>query len=72
MDRSADQPLTVEMAKARLREAGARVGVRPWIRRHPVQTLIIAATSGFLVGRAPDLRGMAALTLIRGVMKSLV
>ena len=60
------------MAKARLRDAAAHVGARPWIRRHPLQTLIIAATSGFLAGRAPDLRGMTALTLIRGVMKTLV
>lgn len=72
MDRSADQPLTVDIAKERLRKAGAGVGVRPWIRRHPMQTLIIAASSGFVAGRVPKLRNTATFTLIGQLMKALL
>ena len=72
MDRPADQPLTVDMAKARLREAAADVGVRPWIRRNPVQAIIIAVASGFVIGRTPDLRNTAATSLIRGAIRALV
>jgi hypothetical protein len=60
------------MAKARLREAAASIGMRPWIRRHPVQAIIIAATSGFVIGRTPDLRNVTAINLIRGVLRALV
>lgn len=71
MDRPADQPVTVDIAKARLREAAAGIGVRPWIRRHPVQAIIIAATSGFVIGRTPDLRNVTAISLMRGVIRAL-
>jgi hypothetical protein len=60
------------MAKARLRSSTARVGVRPWIQRHPVQTLIVAAASGFVVGRSRDLPRFAAFNLVRGVIRSLL
>jgi hypothetical protein len=59
------------MAKARLREAAAGVGVRPWIRRHPAPAIIIAATSGFVIGRTPDLRNVTAISLLRGVISAL-
>jgi hypothetical protein len=72
VDRSANEPLTVEMAKARLRATAARVGVRPWIQRHPMQTLVIAAASGFVAGRSPDLPRVAAFNLVRGVIRSLL
>lgn len=71
MDRPENQPVTVDMAKARLREAAAGIGVRPWIRRNPLQALIIAATSGFVIARKPDLRNVAAISLIRGVIRAL-
>jgi hypothetical protein len=72
VDRATDQPVTLDMAKARLRHAAADIGVRPWIRRHPLQTLVIAATTGFVVARAPDLRSTAAVSLIRGLIRTLV
>jgi hypothetical protein len=72
VDRSANEPLTVEMAKARLRATAARVGVRPWIQRHPMQTLVIAAASGFVAGRSPNLPRIAAFNLVRGVIRSLL
>jgi len=59
------------MAKARLRETAADLGVRPWIRHHPVQSIIIAATSGFVIGRAPDLHNASTLSLIHGVIRAL-
>jgi hypothetical protein len=60
------------MAKARLRDAAADIGVRPWIRHNPVQAIVIAATSGFVIGRKPDLRNAAAISLIRGAIRALV
>lgn len=72
MDRPTDQPLSVDMAKAQLREAAARASVRGWIHRHPLQTLLIAAATGFVAGRAPDLQRAASSSLLRGVIRALL
>jgi hypothetical protein len=72
MDRPADQPLTVETAKARLRETASRVGVRAWVHRHPLQTLLIAAAGGFVIARTPNLQRAAASGVLQGVIRALL
>ena len=72
MDRPTNQPLTVETAKARLRETASRVGVRALVQRHPLQTLLIAAASGFVVARAPNLQRAAASSLVHGFIRALL
>jgi hypothetical protein len=45
------QPLTVEEAKMRLREAAERASPTGYVRQHPVETMGLALVAGLLAGR---------------------
>jgi hypothetical protein len=52
MDRvPSSQPLSVEEAKTRLREAAERASPTGYVRQHPVETVGLALVAGLLAGR---------------------
>ena len=51
MDRDTPRPLSVEEAKARLREAADNASPSAWFKRHPLQALTAAVIGGFVVAR---------------------
>ena len=55
MDRESSVALSPAEAKARLRIAASRLSTSAWIRRHPYETLAIAAAGGLLLGGVPRL-----------------
>ncbi len=50
-----DRPLSVDEAKALLRETAGGVGVEAWVRRHPGRALALAFAAGWLAARNPAL-----------------
>lgn len=54
VDRTADQPLTLDEAKALLREAARGAGPRAWVRTHPGRAVAFAFFMGWLTARRPQ------------------
>lgn len=63
MDRDPNRPLTPDEAKQRLRAATREFGVAPWVRRHPLSSLVMGATAGYLLNALP--RGQYASSVRR-------
>ena len=53
MDRKTAGPLTPAEAKERLRSAAREVGMTPWIRRHPLESLAAGLALGYLLQSVP-------------------
>lgn len=49
------QPLTPEEAKARLRQAASHLGIGPWVRKQPIDAMLLGVFGGFLIGQIPRL-----------------
>lgn len=71
MDRPTDQPLSVEQAKERLREAAGRAGVASYVRRRPYTSLAIACALGALLANSPASRDVAKRALLRLLFRAL-
>jgi hypothetical protein len=66
MERKATQPLNVQEAKARLREATGANQAFSWVWSYPKEGVLAAFILGFIVGMSPTARealtsGMVAL-----------
>ncbi len=61
------EPVSVEDAKARLREAAEGSGLAKWVKAHPAEAVIGAFLLGFVAGTSPRARDAlrdAALSLL--------
>lgn len=56
MEREKPVALSTADAKARLRISASRLSPSSWVRRHPYETLGLAAAGGLLFGTLPPLR----------------
>jgi len=63
VDRTADQPLTVEEAKKMLRDAARGAGPRAWVRAHPARAMTFAFLMGWLSARRPQQAERLLVTL---------
>ncbi len=59
----AREPLTVEEAKARLREVAAEATPATWVREHPWESVAVAFAAGVLAGMEPEDRRPIATAL---------
>lgn len=67
MGRPAHEPMSVARAKARLRAAGRRTGLRAWVRDAPYGAVLASTLVGFLLGQSPWLQRQLLDALLRQV-----
>lgn len=72
MDRSPDEPLTVDEAKQRLLILTNKASPATWIKNRPWDALAIAFASGLLAGVEPSARKPLAEGLAQLLAKGLV
>lgn len=53
MDRPTHHPLSVEDAKALVRETAREAGPRGWVREHPAGAVALAFAAGWLLAHEP-------------------
>mgnify|MGYP006300640835 CR=1 FL=1 len=61
----ADQPLTVDAAKARLRAVARRRSLAAWVREHPMEGLLAGFAAGAVSGATPETRRLLTRLLER-------
>jgi ElaB/YqjD/DUF883 family membrane-anchored ribosome-binding protein len=71
MDRPQDQPLSLEEAKARLREAAQQATMTGFVKRRPYTAVTLAFAAGAVLGSSPKARGAASRELIRLLLRSI-
>lgn len=54
--RKTDRQVTVEEAKARLRETASRVKLSGWIRENPWEAVVVGSVTGLLLGSSQQAR----------------
>lgn len=57
MDRLPRHSLSVEQAKAQLREVARETGPRGWVREHPARAVALAFATGWLFAHEPRRAG---------------
>lgn len=73
MDSDAFEHLTPDEAKERLRAVAREMGLAPWVRRQPLDAVLTAAVSGFVLGTIPRLvRMFVGAKMIKRTGRSLV
>ena len=65
------EPLSVEEAKARLREVAAEATPAAWVRENPWEAVGIAFAAGILAGMAPESRRPVASALAQFLSQEL-
>ncbi len=58
MGRKETESITPQEAKARLRIIARETGLVPWVRRQPMDAMLVAVVGGFVLGGIPRLWGM--------------
>jgi ElaB/YqjD/DUF883 family membrane-anchored ribosome-binding protein len=70
-DRKTDRQLTVEEAKAGLRETASRVKLSGWIRENPWEAVVGGAVTGLLLGSSRRARKATCSGLSRLLERTL-
>lgn len=60
----ADQLTTLE-AKARLRESVQQLGIRAWVKQHPVEALAVGFATGMVLASSRPLRSAMMRVFLR-------